>query len=464
VRIAFAAVLACVPQFILIGSCPAAPAVAQSKKSIHEWAACDGSSDDTAGVAKAFAAAAHGAFTLIIDCSVRMQIGMDISHSVFIDAGTTVEFTRAGKFTVDNTFFPAFVIANSSDITLTDWVVQYEASLPVNSDVDGYLRNGKFVPAKQPAGRFIPAGGFSEERLTPWLAEHRRINFDNRQGHVTSVWTGPTNMCAIFFITGDSARIRVTNMRIGVPADAGGERFIPVAFSLNPNFKSDQTVTAKTPITAEFVAIPHDLIFANISLDGTYMGWVGSARNAVFENIHSLRYGDLQDAAGGNVGGMRKWFAPPHLLYLTRYAATTDPALSNRNIQIRNVLDEGVRIGRARDSAGEALSGNTLSLKIGCMNCSVDHYKSARPDGFLDVLSSDGLTISNAEATYNSDFLNGLYPGWRFPQAPYSNVSIENVSLKDDADSTQRLPVGNANLGSIEGLQLKNIHIDLNEW
>ena len=39
-----------------------------------------GTSDDTAGVAKAFAAARHGAFTLVVDCSVSIKIGMDIAR------------------------------------------------------------------------------------------------------------------------------------------------------------------------------------------------------------------------------------------------------------------------------------------------------------------------------------------------------------------------------------------------
>src|SRR5580704_18740253 len=88
----------------------------------------------------------------------------------------------------------------------------------------------------------------------------------------------------------------------------------------------------------------------------------------------------------------------------------------NANIEIKNVVDHGVRVGKARDAGGtDTLSGYALSLKIGCVNCRVDNYQSARPDGFLDVLASDGLTITNATATYDSSFINNLFPGWRFP-------------------------------------------------
>ena len=78
-----------------------------------------------------------------------------------------------------------------------------------------------------------------------------------------------------------------------------------MAFSLGLNFKSNQTVSAKTPMTGQYYSVPHDLTFSDISLDGTYMGWVGGLQKVEFENIQSQRYGDLQDASGGTVGGVQ---------------------------------------------------------------------------------------------------------------------------------------------------------------
>jgi hypothetical protein len=428
-----------------------------SGKSIGNWVSCTGTSDDTAGTAKAFAAARHGAFTLVVDCPVNIKTGMDIARPIFIDDGTTVEFTGSGKFKVDNIFIPAFVIADSSNITLTNWNVEYDASLPVDQQ-GGFTNNGEFVKGPK------PANAFNDARLTGWLAANRGIVFDKSQGSVNSPWTGTTNPCAVFFITGDSSNIRVTGMRMYVPAAAGGDRFIPVAFTVGLNFRSNQTVSAKTPKTGQFYAVPHDLKFSDISLDGTYMGWVGGLQNTVFENIQSQRYGDLQDANGGTVGGVQKWFAPPHLFYFN-YAATGDPGLFTTNIEIKNVIDNGVRIGKARDAGGtDTLSGYALSLKIGCVNCRVDNYKSARPDGFLDVLPSDGLTITNVTATYDSSFLNNLFPGWRFPAAPYKNVRFENIKLIDTAESSIVPPIGDANQPTNEGIVFKNVRVEMNRW
>ncbi len=433
------------------GSTTTAATTAGPTKSISNWVSCTGTSDDTAGAAKAFAAAKNAALTLVVDCPVNIKVGTDIARTIFIDNGTTVVFTEAGKFTVDNLFIPAFVIADSSNITLTNWNVEYDGSLPV-VEASSYENNGQVLPVK-------PGNAFNDLRLTQWLATNRAIVF---QGNAKATWTGTTNACAVLFLTGDTSNVSVTGMHLYVPAAAGGNQFIPVAFTLGTNFKSNQTVTVQTPQTGQYVAIPHDITFSNISLDGTYMGWVGGAQNAVFENIQSQRYGDLQDANGANVGGVGKWFAPPHLFYFI-YTATGDPALFNTNIQIKNVVDNGVRVGTARDKGGtDTLSGYANSLKLGCVSCSVDTYTSSRPDGLMDVLTSDGLTISNVTATYNSIFTNNLYPGWRFPSSSYVNVTVENLTLTDTAASTYQNPIGNT-IGT-QGLVLSNVKVVMNKW
>jgi hypothetical protein len=392
-----------------------------------------------------------------VDCPVNIKIGTDIARTIFIEDGTTVEFTGTGKFTVDNVQIPAFVIADSSNINLTNWNVEYDASMPVNESI-GFEDNGQFNNGK--AGN-----AFNDVRLTQWLAANKAIIFDRSRGNVNSQWTGTTNACAVFFITGDSSYVNVSGMHLYVPANVGGDRFIPVAFALGVNFKRSQTVSAETPMTGAHSAIPQDLTFSNITLDGTYMGWVGGLKNSTFENIQSDRYGDLQDAHGNNVGGLAKWFAPPHLFYLG-YSPTGDPALFNTNIQIKNVVDNGIRIGRARDAGGtDSISGYANSLKLGCVNCSVDTYTSARPDGLMDVLSSDGLTVSNVTATYNSAFTHGLYPGWRFPSAAYKNVKFENVTLTDSAPATiGGGPIGNAGVLSNQNIVLSNVKVLMKSW
>jgi hypothetical protein len=432
-----------------------------SQTHISSWVSCNGESDDSQGAARAFAAARHGAFKLIVDCPVRLKIGDDIDRPIFIDTGTTVEFTGSGKFIVDNIFQPAFVIANSNNITLTNWKVEWYASLPVNDVVNSYMQNGEVVKSKS----VLNAGNiFNDERLTSWISANRGVAFNRSHGNVNSIWAGSTNTCAVFFIVGSSTNFNVTGMHVYAPPAAGGDQFIPTVFSFNSGYKSNQTVTAQTTLTSAHVAVPHAMYFSDVVLDGTYMGWVGDVQDAIFENITSHRYGDLQDANGGHVGGIGKWFAPPHLFYLN-YVTDGDPALFNTNIQIKNVVDDGPRVGVARDKGGsDSTSGYALSLKIGCIDCVVDTYKSSRPDGFLDVLPSNNLTISNANATYNSVFLNNLYPGWRFPKSGYENLTFENISLTDLGSYTVLAPIGSATQESNENIKLTNVHVRMNRF
>lgn len=439
------------------GTVDPAPSAAQgsSSQSIRRWVVCDGRSDDAQGVARAFAAARDGAFTLLVDCPVRVHVGSDIGRTIFIDNGTHVRFTAGGRLIVDNVLIPAFVIANSSHIELSGWQVEYDASLPVEQKVGGYTMRGHLVPGTQ------PPNAFNDLALTPWLAANRGIHFDR---NVHSRWSGATNLCAIFFIIGDVADLRVTDMSVSVPAQAGAERFAPVVFAFDPGYRSNQSVTAALPFSSQYLAVPHDLTFSNITFDGTYMGWVGGVRDALFEHIVSHRYADLQDATGGHAGGVGKWFAPPHLFYLS-YPANADEPLVNSHIQIRDVVDDGPRVGTARDKGGaDSLSGYALSLKIGCKNCSVERYRTNRPDGFLDVLASDGLTISDVEASYDSSFINNLFPGWRFPSSPYRNVQFHHIAFADVAPVTTKAPIGDATQSSNQGIVFDHVTVTLNRW
>jgi hypothetical protein len=441
------------------GSLAQAPPTVE--KSIAGWVSCDGTTDDTEGVARAFAAARHSAFTLMVDCPVRLHIGVDVARTVFIDSGTNVTFTGAGKFTVDNVFHPAFAIANSNDIVLTNWNVEYDASLPVNWRTGNFQNAGQLVASTANAP---PAEAFAYTSMTKWLAANRAVNFKAVQGDVSSIWVGPSNTSAVFFVTGDTFNVTVTGMRLYAPPAAGADRFVPMAFSLSANFKGNQTVTSATPQTSQYVAIPHNLTFSDMDFDGIYMGWQGNAQNVVFDKIRSHRYADLQDAKGGNVGGVGKWFAPPHLFYLN-YHIDGDPALFNKNLRIHDVVDAGPRIGTARDKGGtDTISGFAESIKIGGVDCSVDTYTSNRPDGFMDVLSSNGLTVSNVTATYDSAFLNNLFSGLRFPNPPYKGVTFKDILFKDAAESSVQMPISGANKETNEGIVFSNVRIEVKRW
>src|SRR5277367_605684 len=112
---------------------PPAPVIVNgTKKSIRNWVTCDGVTDDSLGVAQAFDAAKNNAFILEVDCPVFMHVGMDTTRTVFIDNGTQVDFSAAGLIILDNILVPSFVIADTNNVTLTNWNVKYVGNLPIN--------------------------------------------------------------------------------------------------------------------------------------------------------------------------------------------------------------------------------------------------------------------------------------------------------------------------------------------
>jgi hypothetical protein len=439
-----------------------AHASAMSSRPIDEWVNCSSTSDQTAGVIKAFAAAKNQAFLLIVDCPVHLNSGMAVDDGIFIDNGTSVQFTGNGKFFVTNLFHPAFIIADSSNVTLTNWNVEWDGSMPVNPNVGGYEISGKFVTE---SGTGQPAGAFNNSVLSTWLHANRSITFDQSKGYASPIWPGPADTSAVFYITGSSENITITGLNLYAPAGAGGSQFIPVAFALTANWQANQTVNSDTPQTSKYAAIPTSLTFSNITLDGTIMGWQGTTRHSTFIDITSKRYGDLQDADGNNVGGIGKWFPPPHLLYLNN-AASTDQILWNAAIYITDVDDIGPRIGVARDKGGsDSISGYAASLKLACIGCSVESYTSDRPDGFMDVLPSTSIDISKVNAQFDSAFLHNLYPaGLRFPSSGYVDISFTNIQMKDTAAATIEQPIGNANVLGNEFITFSNFSVSLGSW
>jgi len=436
-------------------------AMAGASRSISEWVTCGGTTDQTNGAMAAFAAARNQAFTLVVDCAIHLHSGLAVDRGIFIDNGTTVQFTGAGKFFVDNLFHPAFVIANSSNISLLDWNVEWDGSVPVNPNFGGYYLNGQWVAV---SGTVQPAAGFNDVVLTHWLAANRGIKFDESQGWSKSIWVGGINPAAVFFITGESTNVVVSGMNLYVPSTAGGNAFLPMAFSTSANWKNNQTVTERTAETTQYAAVPHLLTFENITLDGTLMGWQGNLENTSFDNITSKRYGDLQDANGNNVGGIGKWFSPPHLFYLNTQSA--DPDLANHGISLENIDDEGVRIGVARDKGGsDSHSGYAASIKLSCISCSIVNYISRRPDGFMDLEATSNLTVNGAFASFDSAFLNNLYPpGIRFPDTGYSYVKFENAGFVDTAAVTLHGPFGNATSSTNQAIDMANFQIYLTNW
>ncbi len=430
------------------------------KVSIKNYTNCDGVADDSLGAASAFLAARNYAFTLVVDCPVYIHVGLDVTRPIFIDDGTTVTFEGGGKFIVDDIMQPTFVIANSSNILLNGWNVEYNGSMPVDEYTGYYVKNGTTIASTLYTP---PAQIFNNVTLRNWYASNRSVSGAN------PVWSGPTNTSAVFYIVGNSSNIAVSNMIIGAPTSAGASGFVPVVFAFGLGFNSNQTVTSSTPETSAYMSVPNSLSFSNIDLDGTLMGFVGTLRESTFKDVTSNRYSDLQDSSGNNVGGEENgatcaaastncWFAPPHLFYFN-YDSTGDSNLFNYGIVLENITDTGTRVGNYRNHT----SGDACSLKIGGTSITVNNYITHRPDGFMDTLTGNTMLFENITATYDSSYLAEQWPAWRFTQTGYVNTTFQNVTLTDESSSNSKPPLeANSSTAGNSSILFENVVITVN--
>jgi hypothetical protein len=95
-----------------------------ASKSIKQWATCDGKTDDSRALAEALDQAQNNAFTLVIDCPVRVEFH-EMTPVLNIADGTTIEFTDSGEVIINPVTQAPFQVKNPADVTLINWNVRY---------------------------------------------------------------------------------------------------------------------------------------------------------------------------------------------------------------------------------------------------------------------------------------------------------------------------------------------------
>ena len=267
---------------------------------------------------------------------------------------------------------------------------------------------------------------------------------------------------------------------------------------------SPHIIASGERMSPQNAAAPSHLTFENVTLDGTIMGFVGSAiTDSSFSNITEIHYSDVQDASGNHIGGDLEptnnapWTPPPHLFYLVNNVEAS-PVMPNANLTFTNINDANLnaagqaiaydrthttnpnRVGGPRDTAAilkaanRGESGYALSLKLMCGisaatpgaavngGCVINNYTSHRPDGFMAVQDLSNVTFNDIKATFDSNYTDGLAmyrPGIWFP-GPYSGVTFENVTLTDVAAKPLNEPIGYSE--GYYGLRFDNVSVYVN--
>lgn len=409
-----------------------------------------GVADSQAGFVLAQAVALALGRPLIVDCKVKIAIGIDDSKCIFLRAGTSILGTPAGELIVDNSYIPAFIFHHSTDVVIRDLNVRYVGGAPWDDTIAPYptLRSH-----------------FNDVVMKGDMA----ANFGNTfSGSGSSLFSGHTNPQAVFYMIGGCARVSFNNVRIYAPQGANAANFVPVCITINNQWTPNTLVPNNNqPVTASVAVQPLDIDIINCRFDGFYMGIVGQG-GARISGLKCYRYSDLQKADGTGVGGNANYFAPPHAVYLN----DPDPSFTGWTREIINVFDYGVYVGGAVRRAAGA-SGSCLSFKISpCQNTTVDGYTSLRPDGFMDCLTNSYGnafgSLKNLNFVYDSrtqTFDAASIWGVRFPSsAPYQYLTIDGLIGRDLNPAPTQFPIVNISNINNQNCDFKGVKMYLNDW
>lgn len=348
-----------------------------------------GVTDSFAAVAAAIASVANTNKTLVWDCPAFLQVGTDLTKTIFVAGNTSIDFTAAGVLITDSLGIPviAHVCAGNSNVTMEDFTLRYIG----NPGATMLQYTGTWATNN---------GNWNTITLTNYLAANNGNTFT---GGATAIWPSPTNSCALIYFGGGVSNINYIGSVTITAAFSTADRFIPTLFALNIQWKANQTIPSGLVQNATTAAQPANISFDGVTVDGVCMGWVGTGSNVKLRNITSLRYGDLEDSSGNNQGGIGTnsgrsgnlandlWFAPPHLFYLQ-----SNNSAFVCSVDYLNILDQGIYTSNNPNYGSRRTSGsgyiNMMKVDASSLNTLVNII-CKRPDGFCDVLAQVGGSI-----------------------------------------------------------------------
>jgi hypothetical protein len=425
-----------------------------------------GVTDSRAAVQSAITANASTTQKIVVNCPIKITLGYDYTKPVFIPSNVDMEFGPNGYFIVDNLGMPAFVLEDSTDVTIRNLQIEYVGQFGTQNIY----------------GSGLPAAGsgsiFNNTTLKTWATANRGITFGSSQN---PYWSGAVNICAIVEVRGGT-RLNFQGGRIFAAPGTNVANYAPVVFSFNIEWNPNQTVANGVEISPSIGSYPDSVTVSDFKLDGYLMGFVGGVTNGYFHDVEGFRYADLQDGTSGtitlssvpsngatsgtlatawpnqsgyyalcvtqagcyaatstnyfityltqgstsmgtfspavsgspssatfysgNIGGVGSWFAPPHLFYMDSDVIDSTHAFPSSE-KIANIIDFGIRAPTSLGYARPSSSGSALSMKIEPDNNTVvENYTTLRPDGCADLLTQNGYsngTIRGFYCSYNSN-------------------------------------------------------------
>lgn len=253
-----------------------------------------GVTDSRNGLNTAIQTAAATNKPLVIDCILRVTIGTDITKAIFLPPSASIFFMPGCYIITDHVLVPLFVMCNSSNVTFYNYNVQYVGTFGVTA-----------IDQQNPASAINGVlASFNDTTVKTYMGANWGNTFS---GSGSSIFPSATNACAQILISGQAKNINfLGKTRAWVPVGAPACNFIPCFISCYAQWLPNQLITsalqASAPIPST-AAVPDHILIEDLEIDGCYMGIVGTATHVQVNNCRSIRYSDIQDANGNNVGG-----------------------------------------------------------------------------------------------------------------------------------------------------------------
>ncbi|MBU2903079.1 hypothetical protein [Maribacter dokdonensis] len=409
-------------------------------------AVMDGVTDDRESFVKTLAYADSLGLRILIEKDIFLDVEETGTKSIFLEDNTWIEGVNDARIIVNNILSPAFYIALSKNVTITNLTFLYDQTYIANYGED-YVG-------------FADAFLKNLQQLRDYLQNYKGVIYNG----IFPKDKGFVSFYSMFLLEA-AENVVFENVKYIAKGNTA-DTFIPFIIKMKEQYTANQTVGSISAPTS----ICRNIVLNNITVDGAIMGFQGIVDGFHVDNVNSYRYSDFQDVNGNYLGGfdgVNFDFPPPHLFYLNKDSSEDLTDFTTKNVNIYNVNDYGNYVGTlaVRGDVGVNIGyANSLKLTQQPENVHIENYKSFRRDG---LGSFDGVTngyFKNIYAESNIGLFNPLAKVSTLRlllDHPLENVVFEDFTLKDIGESTEVMPLRPA-YGN--NMTLINVNLYVNEF
>jgi hypothetical protein len=238
-----------------------------------------------------------------VDCPLRIAIGTNQAKTIFLGNGMTIRCQPGvGYFITDAVLLHLFDMVNMTDITFIDLDILYVGTFGVTA-IDAQNQASPIYYTIEQYND-VYGKGFMASPKIGGIQQWAPVTFAAGTG-ASYYSPGGSNCCALINISGGCDRIAfLGRWRLRVPDGAPACNFIPFCLSGAPNWAPGSSISGTPTITNNNGGVsPKHVYVEDAIFDGLCMGICGTIEYLEIGHLRGVRYSDIQDANGNNIGG-----------------------------------------------------------------------------------------------------------------------------------------------------------------